>query len=154
MSAYKKISCVVKDGELLQAILGEMGIKFEVGDSLPLYGYRGDERQERADIVVRRGWIGQWANDIGWKQQPDGAYSLIISEYDGERAAVKGTRQHRLTHDVMQEYSRRELLRRYEAEGYTVTEKRLEDGRIELQIAPGRRTRIKRQARQRVRVGR
>ncbi|MEJ7860475.1 MAG: hypothetical protein WKF90_02445 [Pyrinomonadaceae bacterium] len=74
-SAFKNREC------LLQA-LAECGYEtVEEGESLSLYGYRGDQRPETAQIVVRRQFIGAASNDLGF-QKTDAGYVAVISEYD------------------------------------------------------------------------
>lgn len=51
-------------------------------EAQPLYGYQGDARPERAEVIVRRAYIGELSNDIGFAKGPDGAFQAIISEYD------------------------------------------------------------------------
>ncbi len=83
MSKYLTFSEVVfPDRRLLLAALAELGYgEVEEGEALPLYGYRGDRRVETAEIVVRRGHVGQASNDLGFARTPAG-YVPIISEYD------------------------------------------------------------------------
>ena len=50
-----------------------------------LYGWRGDARPERAEVIIRREHIGQASNDIGFARQPDGSFEAVISEYDRRR---------------------------------------------------------------------
>ena len=50
-----------------------------------LYGYHGDVRQDSAEIIIRRKNIGSSSNDIGFKQEADGTWNAIISEYDSRR---------------------------------------------------------------------
>lgn len=74
-SAFKNREC------LLQA-LAECGYgTVEEGEALSLYGYRGDQRPETAQIVVRRKFIGSASNDLGF-QKTDAGYVAVISEYD------------------------------------------------------------------------
>ena len=47
-----------------------------------LYGYQGDKRAQKAEIIIRRKNVGGSSNDIGFKLQEDGTYSAIISDYD------------------------------------------------------------------------
>lgn len=57
--------------------------KIEVYDTpQPLYGYRGDERAQKAHIIIRRKYVGQASNDIGFERLPDGTYKALISDYD------------------------------------------------------------------------
>jgi hypothetical protein len=47
-----------------------------------LYGYKGDMREQTAEIIIRRKYIGSASNDVGFKLMPDGTWEAIISEYD------------------------------------------------------------------------
>jgi hypothetical protein len=47
-----------------------------------LYGYHGDQRVQKAHIIVRRKFVQAAANDIGFERQPDGTYRAWISEFD------------------------------------------------------------------------
>lgn len=48
-----------------------------------LYGYGGDRRAEKANVIIRRHNTGIGAsNDVGFLRQPDGTYQPIVSEYD------------------------------------------------------------------------
>jgi hypothetical protein len=68
--------------EALKGIFGEV----EVYDSpMPLYGYQGDVRKQKANIIVRRHLVGRMSNDIGFERQADGTYKAYISEYDRGR---------------------------------------------------------------------
>lgn len=71
-----------KDRDCLLKALAECGYEtVEEGESLSLYGYRGDRRAETAQIVVRRKYIGSASNDLGF-QKTDAGYVPVISEYD------------------------------------------------------------------------
>lgn len=61
----------------------------EVGKDLHLYGYRGDKRQQTAEIVVRRQHIGGSSNDLGFKKTPDGKYQILVSQYDNTQLIAK-----------------------------------------------------------------
>lgn len=83
MSKYLTFTDVVfTNRALLLATLADLGYaQIEEGESLALYGYRGDERAERAQLVVRRRHIGSASNDLGFAHNHEG-YTPIISEYD------------------------------------------------------------------------
>ncbi len=71
-----------KDRECLVQALAECSYgTVEEGESLSLYGYQGDRRDESAQIVVRRKFIGSASNDLGF-QKTDAGYVAVISEYD------------------------------------------------------------------------
>lgn len=71
-----------KDRECLLNALSECGfVTVEEGEALSLYGYQGDKRAETAQIVVRRRFIGNASNDLGFQKTENG-YVPVISEYD------------------------------------------------------------------------
>lgn len=83
MSKYLTFTDVVFTNKaLLLAALVDLGYtEVEQGEGLSLYGYQGDVRKERAEIVVRRRFIGSASNDLGFVHT-SGGYTPIISEYD------------------------------------------------------------------------
>lgn len=86
MSHYVECTPGFKDREALIEALVAVGFdrgKIEIHEeAVPLYGYQGDKRSQRAHIVIRRQHVGQAANDVGWERLPDGTYRAWISEYD------------------------------------------------------------------------
>lgn len=77
----------IRNQEVLLAALAELGWdqgKVEVHEQpVALYGYHGDQRPEKAHIVIRRNQTGVGSsNDIGFVRQDDGTYKPIISAYD------------------------------------------------------------------------
>jgi hypothetical protein len=50
-----------------------------------LIGYHSDVRSDRANIIIRRRYIGGSSNDIGFLKTEDGTYTAIISEYDSSK---------------------------------------------------------------------
>lgn len=83
MSKYLTFTDIVfKSEALLLAALAELGYTtVERGEALSLFGYQGDERSERAQLVIRRQYIGVASNDLGFARTAEG-YTPIISEYD------------------------------------------------------------------------
>jgi Protein of unknown function (DUF1257). len=84
MSHFTIIKTQLRDRDLLCQALQKMGFDtVELHDTpQPLYGYEGDMRPERAEVIVRRQFIGELSNDIGFQKQKDGSYSAIISDFD------------------------------------------------------------------------
>jgi hypothetical protein len=91
MSAYASLETQYKDRECLVAALGDMGYNnVEVHDEAQnLVGYHGDTRPEKANVIVRRKFVGAAANDIGFVKTPDGRYSAIISQFDSGKHNTK-----------------------------------------------------------------
>jgi hypothetical protein len=83
LSKYLVFSDVVfKDRRLLVGALSDLGYaEVEEGEGLALFGYKGDQRPETAEIVVRRQHLSGASNDIGFARTTEG-YVPIVSEYD------------------------------------------------------------------------
>lgn len=90
MSRYCKVETEFKDGKALVAALMETGKwtteQIEV-HNVPqhLFGYLGKQRKEKANIIIRRRYIGDQSNDLGFVKNEDGNYVAIVSEYDSNR---------------------------------------------------------------------
>lgn len=134
MSHYVECKPGFKDRESLIEALVAVGFdrsQIEVHhEAVALYGYRGDERPQRAHIVIRREHVGPAANDVGWERLPDGTYRAWISEYD-QRHRFSEVMQNR----IRQEYAVAALSRQARATGRTVDRRQREDGAIVLRIA-------------------
>lgn len=87
MSHFTRVRTVFKDAELLARVLRDSGFAEVEHHDEPrvLYGYQGDARPERAEVIVRRRYVGPVSNDIGFARQPDGSFQAIISEVDRHR---------------------------------------------------------------------
>ncbi len=83
MSKYEELRTVLSDEHFLVEGLRELGYNPEVSrEGLSLYGYLGDERPEKAHIVIRRRQLDSASNDIGFARDASGVYRALISEYD------------------------------------------------------------------------
>lgn len=85
MSHYTKVKTQIKNRACLVKALEDLGFKgkIEIYDNpKSLYGYQNDERQQKANVIIRRQDVGGAANDIGFVLREDGTYEAIISEYD------------------------------------------------------------------------
>ncbi len=94
-----------------------------------LYGYHGDEREEKANIIIRRKHISTSANDVGFALQDDGSYKAIISEYD-QRSRCNPAFMTRLK----TEYACAAVEKQAKQRGKTVTRVPQKDGRVILKI--------------------
>lgn len=88
MSAYLQLATPMTDSDCLADALADMGFggsMVEVhAQPVPLVGYEGAAREQRAHIVIRRQHIGNASNDVGFVQTPTG-FRLIVSGYDQAR---------------------------------------------------------------------
>ena len=83
MSKYEALRTVLSDERFLVEALRDLGYNPEVSsEGLNLIGYLGDERPEKAHIVVRRRHLDSASNDIGFARDANGVYRALISEYD------------------------------------------------------------------------
>ena len=101
MSEYSESTTEFKDADILIAALAAVGYdKIEncIGKPQPLVGFQGDYRTLdgeghtkdpnkalKADIIVRRKFVGGTSNDIGFVKGADGKFRAIISAYDSHR---------------------------------------------------------------------
>ena len=92
MSEYRRYECeFIADKKILLAGLDRLGLKYETHeDAVPLIGFQGDRRKEKAEIVIRRESLDasftNSSNDIGFHfNEKSGAFEMIISEYDQRR---------------------------------------------------------------------
>ena len=87
MSAYKKIECEIVDKDCLLEALKLLGFCPDVFvEPEKLRGYRGDQRNEVANIVISREQVNKFtgaSNDIGflWNDSAN-KYDFIVSDYD------------------------------------------------------------------------
>lgn len=133
MSHFVQCQTTFRDPQALIAALVSCGFEpsqIEIHEqAVPLYGYQGDERPQRAHIVIRRQHVGQAANDVGWERLPDGTYRAWISEYDG-RHRFNPEMQNR----IKQEYAYHAVARQQRALGRTIERRMLDTGEIEALI--------------------
>lgn len=85
MSHFVSVVTEVRDPKALIRALGRMGFKNKVetyDTPQHLYGYKGDMREQKADVIIRRRYVGHASNDIGFEKTEDGRYISHISEFD------------------------------------------------------------------------
>ena len=83
MSKYGTLETEIKEQKHLLAALAEMGYKPEIHpQGSALVGYEGQQRPERANIIIRRHQLDSASNDIGFARNADGRYVAQLSEYD------------------------------------------------------------------------
>jgi len=87
MSHYLDLETQMIDEKALVKALGRMGYNnVEThANATNLYGYQGDMRPQKANVIVRRKYISSSANDIGWQKTEEGTFKAHISEFDSHR---------------------------------------------------------------------
>jgi hypothetical protein len=83
MSKYDSFQTTLTEEGPLIAALRALGYPVEThAQGVPLCGYHGDERPERAQIIIRRQHLDVASNDIGFVRGSNGTFRAILSEYD------------------------------------------------------------------------
>ena len=83
MSKYEVSNITLAEQCHLIGALRDMGYESEIHtEGAPLVGYQGDERPERAHVIIRRRQLDSASNDIGFARDGSGVYRAIISGYD------------------------------------------------------------------------
>jgi hypothetical protein len=83
MSKYEEMKTTLSEDCFLVEALRDMGYSPDIcREGTALHGFQGDERSERAQIVIRRRQLDSASNDIGFARGANGVYRAIISEYD------------------------------------------------------------------------
>jgi hypothetical protein len=83
VSKYVELRTSLTDERYLVEALQELGYEPEVClAGRPLVGYVGDQRVERAHVIIPRGQLDSASNEIGFARDNGGAYQAIVSEYD------------------------------------------------------------------------
>lgn len=95
MSHYTRTTTRLSNERALTAALTAMGFQDVECHELPatLYGYRGDARKHRANVIVRRKHIGAASNDLGFARNHEGDFVAIISEFDARHFDANWLRQ-------------------------------------------------------------
>jgi hypothetical protein len=130
ISHYNRIKTELKNKDSLLKALAKMGYgqeKVELHDQASaLYGYQGDTRPQKANIIVRRKYVGSCANDIGWELQDDGTYAAHISDYDRGRHGKKWQE------DLEMHYGIEQAKAAFSSEGWSYQESEDAEGNIQL----------------------
>lgn len=85
MSHFVDLETQITDTKALVRALERLGFKGKIEiyeKTVPIYGYMGDERPEKAHVVIRKQHVGPSSNDIGFEKRPDGKFVAHISEFD------------------------------------------------------------------------
>jgi hypothetical protein len=131
MSHYSEVVIELTDEGCLVAALSRLGFKGKVEvhrEAQALYGYQGDVRAQKGNIIIRRQHVGRAANDLGFERQPDGKYRVWVSEYDQKYNKYDDAWMGKLKQAYGVEKARAEARKK----GYRVSEQKLDDGRIRL----------------------
>ncbi|MDB5097294.1 MAG: hypothetical protein JWM80_1715 [Cyanobacteria bacterium RYN_339] len=87
MSHFTVVRTTLRDEAMLCQALADLGFPVVEAreEAQPLFGYQGDQRDETAEVILRREFVNPGSNDIGFKRNADGNFDAIISEFDSTR---------------------------------------------------------------------
>lgn len=133
MSKFSELQTAISDERYLVEALQDLGYAPEVcRDGKNLVGYMGDERPEKAHLIIRRRQLDSASNDIGFTRDGNGVYQAVISDYDrgiGFDKAWLGR--------VAQTYKERQTMAVAKAKGY------LFKGREVVETPQGRKVQLR-----------
>lgn len=135
MSHFTILKTRLVDADMLIRALNDLGFPQVEIHRVPqgLFGYQGDLRPEKAEIIIRRQFISSSSNDIGFRMTSDGTFEAIISEFD--RDIYSQDWLNRLT----QRYAYHVARSRLEAQGFDlVSEETHPDGQVHLVLRRAR----------------
>lgn len=90
MSHFSRVQTKIVDQDALVHALADLGYTAQVHEMpVPLQGFLGDAREQRAHVVIPRRQVGRLSNDIGFERTADGTYRAWISDYDAKKHNVK-----------------------------------------------------------------
>jgi hypothetical protein len=133
ISEYAVISVDYKDEDAIKEALKEMEYPFEEHKiAQKLYGYRGDAREQKAHIIVRRQHVGGASNDVGFFRKADGSYEIIISAFDksdGKKSAIDFLQK------MKQLYGKHLAIKHCKKLGFKISSQKVtEDNKIKIKL--------------------
>ena len=121
MSHFTTIKVKIKNGEVLQETLQDLGYKVE--QNTLVRGYRGDTT--KAEYVIRR----SNGYDLGFRR--NGSDYELVADFWGARI-----NQQEFIYSVTQKYARKNLMAAVQREGFDVEEEEtLADGTVRVVVA-------------------
>jgi Protein of unknown function (DUF1257) len=135
MSAFHSLKTLFKDRDSLVAALHAQGYTdVEVHDvAQSLTGYHGDRRPQKANVIVRRQFVGAASNDLGWEwDAKSGTFTQHISDFD------KGKHNPQWCDRLKQSYTEGVTMKTAAKQGFKFLGKKIVAGRVQLQFLDGR----------------
>ena len=121
MSHFTTIKVQIKNGEILQETLQELGYKVE--QNTRVRGYRGDTT--KAEYVIRQ----SNGYDLGFRR--NGSDYELVADFWGARI-----NQQEFVHSVTQKYARKNLIATVQREGFDIEEEEtLADGTVRVLVS-------------------
>jgi len=140
MSKYKPIPTEYKSRMALVMALESLGYTVEQHEEPQmLYAYNGAPRYEKAHIIIRRSQISGSANDLGFRKEETGYYSVLVSEWDtayynrhkADEAEAKQAGGY-IVAKLKQAYAYADLAIRAKAQGLSIIKKKQANGVVQV----------------------
>lgn len=120
MSHFSTIKIQIKNGEILQQVLTELG--YEVESNTQVRGYRGN--QTNAEYVIRQ----NNGYDLGFRRNGE-SYELVADFWG------TSINQQEFLNQINQKYAHQTLMQTVEEQGFDVEEEEvLEDGTVKVVV--------------------
>jgi hypothetical protein len=128
VSKYNRQRSAYNDRDCLVAALNAQGYsEVEVHDeAVNLIGYLGDTRPERANVIVRRRYVGTAANDLGFVRESDGTFSAIVSDYDSRKHGAAWRT------GLKKAYTEKRLIKHAASKGLKYLGKEVKGGKVQI----------------------
>jgi hypothetical protein len=128
LSKYNRQKSTYNDRDCLVEALHDMGYAdVEVHDeAVNLIGYHADVRPEKANVIVRRRYIGTAANDLGFVRETDGTYSAIVSDYDSHKHGAEWMT------GLKKAYTEKRLIKHAAKNGLKYLGKEVKGGKVQI----------------------
>jgi hypothetical protein len=112
---FTDLDCLLR---ALETVMPSWKGHIEVHDTAQnLYGYMGDVRPQKAHVIIRKKYVGQSSNDIGFERQMNGTYKAYISEYDEKTRKYDAN----FVGKLKQAYGAEKVVKEATKNGYKVT---------------------------------
>ena len=134
MSEFSTVSIDIVDQDALVDALVEMGYKPLVSkEAKKLHGYQGDQRNQKAHVIIPKSQVGGASNDVGFEKLADGSMVAHISEYD-RRSNFNTTKLNK----VKQLYAQKRIEKKLKLKGskYRIKSKTVDNkGNIKIKVS-------------------
>lgn len=126
------VATLKEDMTLRRKVKGVEGCLVEsLAEPAHLFGFDGDQRPETAEVIVRREFVGDFSNDLGFKRQANGNFQPIISEYDAPFYNASWLDR------LSQKYGERKYIQEMYNNGFSLSNSEtLADGSTEMSFIP------------------
>lgn len=131
MSHFTRLNTKISDTPSLLKALADLGFPHVESHAVQenLYGYQNDKRAQKAEVIVRKKFIGDLSNDIGFSKDSNGHFVAIISEYD------RGVYGQEWLDKLTQRYAYHAVLSKMQQQGFQLESETTSKTQIKLTLS-------------------